>query len=184
MLFCCCANAAGLFSRVRRSTKDLVQIRCFPMSGLQPASMHDGMERYAHCQGEVMFRRRAPMQVAATLGQKRTKQGDLRYRLGVKGQAVRHLRARPFGLNVCRVLLPRLRSWATRWRFLKRPQAQRTRRYQVAGKKCEYRGACLWGLLSVAVSFQRPREILVWGRQPNNNKVLEARELALCHVKA
>ena len=42
--------------------------RCFPLSGLQPASMADGVERYAHCQGEVNFRRRAPMQVAATLG--------------------------------------------------------------------------------------------------------------------
>jgi hypothetical protein len=30
--------------------------------------MADGVERYAHCQGEVNFRRRAPMQVAATLG--------------------------------------------------------------------------------------------------------------------
>ena len=42
--------------------------RCFPLSGLQPSSMADGVERYAHCQGEVNFRRRAPMQVAATLG--------------------------------------------------------------------------------------------------------------------
>ena len=42
--------------------------RCFPISGLQLSSMADGVERYAHCQGEVNFRRRAPMQVAATLG--------------------------------------------------------------------------------------------------------------------
>ena len=42
--------------------------RCFPLSGLQRSSMADGIERYAHCQGEVNFRRRAPMQVAATLG--------------------------------------------------------------------------------------------------------------------
>ena len=30
--------------------------------------MADGIERYARCEGEVNFRRRAPMQVAATLG--------------------------------------------------------------------------------------------------------------------
>ena len=46
------------------------------------------------------------------------------------------------------------------------------------------RWVCLWGLLRVGLYFQRPREILVWGRQPNNNKVLEAREIALCHIKA
>ena len=42
--------------------------RCIPLSGLQPSSMAGGAERYAHCQGEVSFRCRAPMQVAATLG--------------------------------------------------------------------------------------------------------------------
>ena len=66
-----------------------IQTRCFPMSGLQPASMNDGIERYAHCQGEVMFRRRAPMQVAATLGQKSEPSGLKR--------PVRSYQAQPFG---------------------------------------------------------------------------------------
>ena len=94
------------------------------MSGLQPASMHDGMERYAHCQGEVMFRRRAPMQVAATLGQKRAKQMSLR-RLAYKSQVARHLRARLFGLSVCCVLPHRLRSGATGRCLPKGSQAER-----------------------------------------------------------
>ena len=116
------------------------------MSGLQPASMHDGMERYAHCQGEVMFRRRAPMQVAATLGQKRAKQMSLR-RLAYKSQVARHLRARLFGLSVCCVL----------------PLGF------VLGRRD---GAFLKGLKPK--ELEAIREILVWGRQPGNNKVLEA----------
>ena len=30
---------------------------CFPLTGLQPSTMADGIERYAHCQGQVNFRR-------------------------------------------------------------------------------------------------------------------------------
>ena len=35
--------------------------RCKPISGLEPANHCDGVARYAHCQGEVNFGRRAPL---------------------------------------------------------------------------------------------------------------------------
>ena len=42
--------------------------RCRPISGFTPAHHEDGVVRYAHNTGETHFRRRAPMQLAATLG--------------------------------------------------------------------------------------------------------------------
>eukprot|EP00973_Karenia_brevis_P096384 12431531-Karenia_brevis.AAC.1 len=41
---------------------------CRPVSGLEPASCVNGIPRYAHNTGDVNFRRRAPLQVASTLG--------------------------------------------------------------------------------------------------------------------
>ena len=41
---------------------------CRPHSGLEPASCADGVPRYAHNTGDVNFRRRAPRQVASTMG--------------------------------------------------------------------------------------------------------------------
>ena len=42
--------------------------RCRPISGLQTARIEDGINHYAHNVGEVNFRRRAPLQLASTLG--------------------------------------------------------------------------------------------------------------------
>ena len=42
--------------------------RCRPISGFTPAHVEDGVIRYAHNTGETNFRRRAPLQLAATLG--------------------------------------------------------------------------------------------------------------------
>ena len=42
--------------------------RCRPISGFTPAHHEDSVIRYAHNTGETNFRRRAPMQLAATLG--------------------------------------------------------------------------------------------------------------------
>ena len=42
--------------------------RCRPVSGFTPAHHEDNVVRYAHNTGETNFRRRAPMQLAATLG--------------------------------------------------------------------------------------------------------------------
>ena len=42
--------------------------RCRPISGFTPAHVEDGVVRYAHNTGETNFRRRAPLQLAATLG--------------------------------------------------------------------------------------------------------------------
>ena len=42
--------------------------RCRPISGIKPAHVEDGVVRYAHNTGEVNFRRRAPLQLASTLG--------------------------------------------------------------------------------------------------------------------
>ena len=42
--------------------------RCRPISGLQTARIEDGVNHYVHNVGEVNFRRRAPLQLASTLG--------------------------------------------------------------------------------------------------------------------
>ena len=42
--------------------------RCRPISGFTPAHYEDKVVRYAHNTGEINFRRRAPLQLAATLG--------------------------------------------------------------------------------------------------------------------
>jgi len=42
--------------------------RCRPVSGFEAPNVADGVATYAHCSGEVNFRRRQPLQVAATLG--------------------------------------------------------------------------------------------------------------------
>ena len=42
--------------------------RTRPISGFTPAHVEDGVVRYAHNTGETNFRRRAPLQLAATLG--------------------------------------------------------------------------------------------------------------------
>ena len=42
--------------------------RCRPISGIRDAHTQDGVVRYAHNTGEVNFRRRAPLQLASTLG--------------------------------------------------------------------------------------------------------------------
>ena len=42
--------------------------RCRPISGIKPAHCEDGVVRYSHNTGEVNFRRRAPLQLASTLG--------------------------------------------------------------------------------------------------------------------
>ena len=42
--------------------------RCRPISGLQTARIEDGINHYSHNVGEVNFRRRAPLQLASTMG--------------------------------------------------------------------------------------------------------------------
>ena len=42
--------------------------RCRPVSGFRPAQCEDGTVRFAHNVGEVNFHRRAPLQLASTLG--------------------------------------------------------------------------------------------------------------------
>ena len=42
--------------------------RCRPVSGFRPAQCEDGVVRFAHNVGEVNFHRRAPLQLASTLG--------------------------------------------------------------------------------------------------------------------
>ena len=42
--------------------------RCRLISGFTPAHVEDGVVRYAHNTGKTNFRRRAPLQYAATLG--------------------------------------------------------------------------------------------------------------------
>ena len=42
--------------------------RCRPLSGFKPSHCEDGSVRFAHMTGECNFYRRAPLQLASTLG--------------------------------------------------------------------------------------------------------------------
>ena len=56
------------FSKLESDDAQSRLSRCRPVSGFKPPHTEDGVVRYSHNTGEVNFRRRAPLQLASTLG--------------------------------------------------------------------------------------------------------------------